>query len=273
MTTAVARSPLKVSSALTVETRHGAFTGKRWMQLLAAIGASPSITAAAKSVGLSYKAAWDAIEAMNNLAEKPLVERTVGGKGGGGTRLTARGEQLVATFREVEIENARFVERLNARIAGAGPDLKIIERLSMLTSARNHFAGKVVRIQRGAVNDEVELKLSGGERIVAIVTHPSVQQLGLRKGADAVALIKASSVIVAVAGGSPMKLSARNQLAGTISRIVPGAVNSEIVIALAGGNSVAAIITNASAKEMRLAVGAAATAIFKASSVILAVAA
>jgi molybdate transport system regulatory protein len=267
----MARSSLKISSALTVETRRGAFTGKRWMQLLAAIAANPSITAAAKSVGLSYKAAWDAVEAMNNLSDQPLVERIVGGKGGGGTRLTARGEQLVATYREVEAVNTRFVERLNARIAGAGPDLKIIERLTMLTSARNHFAGKVLRIERGAVNDEVELKLSGGDRIVAIVTHRSVEQLGLRKGAEAIALIKASSVIVGVDNGSTMKLSARNQLTGTISRIVPGAVNSEIVIALAGGNSVAAIITQASAKQMRLAVGSKVRAIFKASSVILAV--
>lgn len=252
------------------------------MELLAAIGVTHSITAAARSVGLSYKAAWDAIEAMNNLAEKPLVERTVGGKGGGGTRLTARGEQLIATFREVEIENARFVEQLNARIATARSDLKIIQRLGMLTSARNHFAGRIVRIVPGAVNDEVQLQLSGGETIVAIVTRQSVKQLGLKTGGDAVALIKASSVIVAsvivasaivgVADAAPMQLSARNQLAGTIARISAGAVNTEVVIALAGGNSVAAIITNASAKAMQLRKGKAATAIFKASSVILAVA-
>lgn len=267
----MARSALKIRSALTVETRHGPFAGKRWMQLLSAIKNSPSITAAAKQVGLSYKAAWDAIEAMNNLSDRPLVERSVGGRGGGGTRLTARGEQLVATFREVEIENARFLERLNQRIANADPDLRLIGKLTMLTSARNHFAGTVVGITAGAVNDEVELKLSGGDRIVAVITHRSVQQLGLRKGAEAVALIKASSVIVAVAAEPPLKLSARNQLPGTIARIAPGAVNTEVVIALAGGNSVAAIITNASAKAMRLSEGAAAVAVFKASSVILAV--
>jgi molybdate transport system regulatory protein len=269
---AMARSAMKIRSALTVETRRGAFTGKRWMQLLAAIADSPSITAAAKSVGLSYKAAWDAIEAMNNLSDAPLVERSVGGKGGGGTRLTARGAQLVATFREVEAENASFVERLNAHIAGAGQDLKIIGRLSMLTSARNHFAGNIVQITPGAVNDEVELKLAGGERIVATITRRSVEQLGLRKNGEAIALVKASSVIVAIDVGAPMKLSARNQLAGTIARVVPGTLNSEVVIALAGGNSVAAIITNASAKRMRLAEGMAARAVFKASSVILAVA-
>ena len=169
------------------------------------------------------------------------------------------------------------MEQLNARIATARSDLKIIKRLGLLTSARNHFAGRIVRIVSGAVNDEVQLQLSGGETIVAIVTRQSVKHLGLQAGGDAVALIKASSVIVAsvivaVADGAPMQLSARNQLAGTISRISAGAVNTEVVIALAGGNSVAAIITNASARQMQLRKGKAATAIFKASSVILAIA-
>jgi molybdate transport repressor ModE-like protein len=66
--------------------------------LLAKIAECGSITQAAKAIRMSYKAAWDAIDAMNNLAGEPLVERLAGGKGGGGTRLTARGEQLVANF-------------------------------------------------------------------------------------------------------------------------------------------------------------------------------
>ena len=194
-------SPFRINSALTVEGKRGPFVGKRWMELLAAIGRAQSITAAAKDVGLSYKAAWDAIDAMNNLAEHPLVERVVGGKGGGGTRLTAHGERLVAIFSAVEEENARFVERLNSRIAGAASELETIGRLSMLTSARNHFAGKVVRVVTGAVNDEVELELKGGSRIVAIITRESCERMELQSGSDAIALIKASSVIVATDEG------------------------------------------------------------------------
>ena len=63
----------------------------------------------------------------------------------------------------------------------------------MLTSARNHLAGKVVHITTGAVNDEVELELSGGDRVVAIITHESVEHLSLKLGDSAIALIKASS--------------------------------------------------------------------------------
>ncbi|HSW11832.1 MAG TPA: TOBE domain-containing protein [Solimonas sp.] len=267
-----AKKTLAVSGSLQLETRLGTIGNPRWIELLAALGDSHSITQAAKAVGLSYKAAWDAVEAMNNLSDRPLVERVVGGKGGGGTRLTLRGSQLVETYRAVAAEHARFLERVNGRINNAEADLRMLGRLTMMTSARNHFSGKVVRIKAGAVNDEVELELSGGERLVAIVTHESVENLGLKKGVDALALVKASWVIVALDEGPEMKLSARNRLRGSVSKLTRGAVNSEVVIGLKGGNSVAAVITNTSVDELGLTEGKAASAIFKASSVILGVA-
>ena len=76
-------------------------------------------------------------------------------------------------------ENARFLEVLNRRVGNVDDDLRVLGRLTMLTSARNHFIGKVVRIKKGAVNDEVELELSGGDRLVAIVTRESTENLGL----------------------------------------------------------------------------------------------
>ena len=261
---------MRILSSLTVEGRRGTFGSVRWMELLGAIGSEASIAAAARHVGLSYKAAWDAVEAMNNLADARLVERAVGGKGGGGARLTPAGERLVATWRAVEAENARFIELLNARIASASDDLNIIGRFAMLTSARNHLAGRISRITAGAVSDEVELELSGGGKIIAIITHASAECMGLAEGVRAIALVKASSVIVGT-GLDGMRLSTRNQLPGTVTRVTPGAVNTEVVIEVTGGNSIAAIITNASAEQMKLSVGSVATALFKASSVILAV--
>ena len=240
----MARSSIRIGSALSVHTRAGALGNKRWMDLLASVGETNSISAAAKVVGLTYKAAWDAVDAMNNLSDRPLVERSVGGKGGGGTRLTANGRQLVKTFRMVEAENTRFLAALNTRVKNVDRDLGILGRLTMLTSARNHFAGKVSRIKTGSVNDEVQIKLTGGERLVSIITHESAENLGLIVGSAVVALVMASSVIVAIDDDAPLKLSARNRLAGTIRRLVKGAVNTEVVIDLKGGNSVAAIITN-----------------------------
>lgn len=140
----------------------------------------------------------------------------------------------------------------------------------MRTSARNQFDGTVTSLKTGAVNDEVEISTASGVKIVAIITHASAAGLGLTVGKPAFALIKASSVIVvADAGGA--RFSTRNRLAGTVSRVQHGAVNTEVVVDVAGGASVAAIVTQESAQRLGLAVGTPATAIFKASNVIVGV--
>ena len=252
------------------------FGGQGRVDLLASIAETGSISQAAKALGMSYKGAWDAIDAMNNLAGEALVERLAGGKGGGGTRLTARGEQLVRNFRLIDQVHRDFVDQLNRQAAGIADDLnddlKLISRLNMKTSARNQFFGTVSRVRPGAVNDEIELDIAGGHRIVAIVTRESTDNLGLQPGRQAFALIKSSSVIL-VTDGAGARFSARNQLAGTVARLTPGAVNTEVVIDLPGGGSVAAIITNDSAEALELAPAAPVTAMFKASSVIVGTAA
>ncbi|HMM54664.1 MAG TPA: TOBE domain-containing protein [Candidatus Desulfobacillus sp.] len=240
------------------------------IELLAKVAESGSITQAAKAIGMSYKAAWDAIDTMNNLAGEPLVERLAGGKGGGGTRLTRRGEQLVENFRLIEREHRQFVEQLGRQASGIADDLVLIRRMKMNTSARNQFLGKVTAVKKGAVNDEISLEIVGGQQIVAIITRESTESLGLAPGCEAFALIKASSVIV-MTGGEGAKLSARNRLAGTVTRLQAGAVNSEVVIGLPGGGAIAAIITNESAGKLGLKPGAKAVALFKASSVIIGV--
>lgn len=68
----------------------------------------------------------------------------------------------------------------------------------MKLSARNVLKGKVVKITRGAVNAEVTVKLPGGEEIVSIITITSVDNLGLKEGGEAYAVIKASNVMIAV---------------------------------------------------------------------------
>jgi molybdate transport system regulatory protein len=248
------------------------FGGAGRITLLAAIAASGSITKAAKAIHMSYKAAWDAVDNMNNLAGEALVERVSGGKGGGGTRLTARGAQLVENFKLIEREHRQFVQQLSRQAAGIADDFLLIRRMAMKTSARNQFLGKVTQVQRGAVNDEVTLEIAGGQHIVAVVTHESTEDLGLYPGVQAFAMIKASWIIVMVDQGGA-RFSARNRLAGTVFQVQRGAVNSEVVIDLDGGGKLAAIVTNESIDSLRLAPGARATGLFKASSVILGVSA
>jgi molybdate transport system regulatory protein len=247
------------------------FGGAGRITLLAAIAESGSITKAAKAIHMSYKAAWDAVDNMNNLAGEALVERVSGGKGGGGTRLTARGAQLVENFKLIEREHRRFVQQLSRQAAGIADDFLLIRRMAMKTSARNQFLGKVTQVQRGAVNDEVTLEIAGGQHIVAVVTHESTENLGLQPGAQAFAMVKASSVIVMVDDDGSTRFSARNRLPGTVFQVQRGGVNSEVVIDLDGGGRLAAIITNESLDGMRIAERERATGMFKASSVILGV--
>jgi molybdate transport system regulatory protein len=207
---------------------------------------------------------------MNNLAGDALVERSTGGKGGGGTRLTEAGHHLIATFRQLENEHRRFLQSLGSTLPGLADTLPLIRRLAMKTSARNQFFGTVRRLTLGAVNDEIELELQGGDRLVAVITHESTQRLGLRVGGEAIALVKAPWIIV-MTDDAGVKLSARNRLVGDVVELTPGAVNTEVTIKLAGGNTVSAIITSQSAAELGLAVGKRASAVFKASHIIVGV--
>jgi molybdopterin-binding protein len=68
----------------------------------------------------------------------------------------------------------------------------------MKLSARNILKGKVVKVMRGAVNSEVTIDLPGGTQLVSIITNTSVDNLGLKEGKEAYAIIKASNVLVGV---------------------------------------------------------------------------
>jgi molybdate transport system regulatory protein len=139
-------------------------------------------------------------------------------------------------------------------------------------SARNVFKSRITAVKTGAVNSEIDLATAGGDKIVAIVTNDSVKALGLAVGKEATALVKASSVLV-LADGAGVKLSARNCMTGKITRVSEGPVSAEVSIALAGGEAVHATITRDACAELGLKTGATATAVFKASAVILAVSA
>ena len=140
----------------------------------------------------------------------------------------------------------------------------------MKASARNQFTGVVNDVLIGAVNAEVHLSLKGGETIVASITKESVEKLGIKSGLEVIALVKAPQIIVVTDFGG-YKLSARNQLQGTVTQVKPGAVNSEVDIELKGGDKVAATVTNDSVESLGLRKGQSATAVFKAGAVILAV--
>ncbi|PJR64612.1 MULTISPECIES: TOBE domain-containing protein [Raoultella] len=139
----------------------------------------------------------------------------------------------------------------------------------MAISARNQLVGTVSATERGAVNDEVELTLKDGAKLVAIVTSSSKAALSLEPGKDVIALIKAPWVTLATEDCG-LKFSARNQFAGEISKVTPGAVNATVHVKTDAGFEIVSVITNESCEELQLAIGVRVIALIKASSIIIA---
>ncbi|MCY1212547.1 Transcriptional regulator ModE [compost metagenome] len=206
------------------------------LALLEQIAVQGSITRAAKAAGLSYKAAWDAIDELNNLAERPLVERSVGGKGGGGARLSAEGERLLALYKRLESLQARLLES-----AESEQDLELLGRLMLRTSARNQLSGRVLDIQSKGRNDLVKVELAGGARLLAQITRDSTERLELAPGRGVVALIKAGWLrLQALSEPADESL---NQLQGRIEEILDAADGpSEVRIALASSQTLCALV-------------------------------
>ncbi|MBI5575604.1 MAG: TOBE domain-containing protein [Deltaproteobacteria bacterium] len=262
--------PLEVSGTVWLGKGDDVLLGSDRIGLLEKIGECGSITKAARAAGISYKTAWDIVSAVNNLSEKPLVRRMTGGKGGGGTVLTEEGKDVVRRYRVLQKEHERFLGGLSEKIGDVETFYRFLRRIAVRVSARNTFLGKVAGIKKGAVSTEVTLSLKGGDTVVAVITKESAESLGLRKGADAYGIIKASSVLL----GKDLheaKISARNLLCGTVETLAEGPVNEEVTVKLSGGNILTSIITRESAKKLALKHGDHVCAVVKASSVILGV--
>lgn len=276
------KSTSKVASAagprllgkLEVSTELGTFLGDTRIRLLEAIDQYGSISQAAKHVPLSYKAAWDAVDAMNNLADQPLVERSTGGKHGGGTLLTPHGRKVVGLYRAVEAEYQMALDRLMTQWGEIGEGSarsfqQLLRRMGMRTSARNQFVCTVSGLREGDVDYEVYLRLDKQNELVAVITRDSAEQLGIQIGMEVVALVKASAVLLLTDEG--LRTSARNHLWGEVERITEGPVNSEVVLSLGRGKTVTAVVTKDSVNALGLVEGGRACAIFKSSSVILSI--
>lgn len=96
--------------------------GKGRVELLRQIEATGSISKAAKAMKMSYKAAWDAVDAMNNAMGIPLVESASGGTRGGGSRLTAAGKKLIHDYHALEEQHRQWLDAatraFSARLSG-----------------------------------------------------------------------------------------------------------------------------------------------------------
>ncbi|MEF8794120.1 TOBE domain-containing protein [Thiohalorhabdus sp.] len=262
-------SPTRMAGRLWLEKGDRGFLGRGRAELLERIDELGSMAKAARALGMGYKRAWDMVEAINNLADAPLVERATGGRGGGGTRLTEHGRAMIAEFRAAETAYERLLGMLSSEADNPERLHALLGRLALKTSARNQWWGRVSAVDRGPVNSEVTLTLGGGEPLVAVITNTSCRDLGIVEGAEVAALVKAPHVVLASPHDPPT--STANQLCGRVDRIETGETDAEVGLRLAGGNTVTAVIDREELGELGLVEGTPACALIEASQVILAV--
>ena len=169
----------------------------RRIDILRRIADVGSISEAARRVGVSYKAAWQAIDTLTNLAGAPLLEKAVGGAGGGGSRLTETGRMVLDLADELARARKEVLERFTRRSAVAAGSPAAVSRLStssLQTSMRNQFPARIERIKIGSALVRLILRIDDTHLVRASVTQESLQLLGLRPGMEVLALTKATGI-------------------------------------------------------------------------------
>ncbi len=205
-----------------------ATTDKR-IDILRRIGMVGSISEAARGAGVSYKAAWQALETLGNLAGTPIVEKAVGGRGGGGATLTDAGRRVLEAADQFEHARVRVMAGLHDSAVGSAHAAGLAAS-GLRTSMRNQFPCHVQGLTRTQGLVRVGLTLAHGERLFARITRESVQLLDLARGKPVLALCKATAVQVAC---RIEPAQARNLLRATVVRAAPGRSGGEVSLRLA----------------------------------------
>jgi len=208
----------------------GYATADKRIEILQLVDRHGSISQAARVAGISYKAAWQAIHTLTNLAGQALVDSSVGGAGGGGVRLTPAGKHLLAVAGQLQTAWQGVLARINgaASSALAGPR----------TSMRNHLRCTVSRLESDGARDpmvRVALTLNGGGELASLITRESAELLGLADGLPVLALCKATAVRVQTAPSDPAMSKGINMLHGRVLNVSRGAQRDEVSVGLDGG--------------------------------------
>ena len=177
---------------LTIKLQDTLFADPRRIELLRQIKQIGSINQAAKLAGVSYKTAWDNIDAMTKISPKPLLERSTGGKQGGGTQLTSYAERLLQLYDLLQHTQKRAFDILHEENISLDNALVATAKSSLKTSARNQLFGKVSGLKQKGALVWVDVNIEGmNEPIYAVITEKSSKRLELTLGREVMLLIKA----------------------------------------------------------------------------------
>ena len=171
---------------LTIKLQDTLFADPRRIELLRQIKQIGSINQAAKLAGVSYKTAWDNIDAMTKISPKPLLEQ------GGGTQLTSYAERLLQLYDLLQHTQKRAFDILHEENIPLDNALVATAKSSLKTSARNQLFGKVSGLKQKGALVWVDVNIEGmNEPICAVITEKSSKRLELTLGREVMLLIKA----------------------------------------------------------------------------------
>lgn len=216
-------------SAASISEALGHASADKRLEVLRRVAETGSISQAARDAGISYKAAWQAIDTLSNLSGQTLVERTVGGSGGGGARITPQGLQLLALADEL----ARARDAVLSRFAG-GPPMPF--GLGLRTSMRNQLPCLVEAVEPLGADDpavRVRLRTPGQALLTSSLTRESADLMALGAGLEVLVLCKATAV--RVGRGEVDAAPGQCVLHGRIERLSRGQERDEVVLSLDGG--------------------------------------
>jgi molybdate transport system regulatory protein len=256
----------KIDATLSLRSGDRFLVGRDRIKLLEAVAKHGSISKAAKAVGYSYKTAWDSVDAINNLLPSPAFVTKMGGSGGGGgAQVTDEGLRLIETFNKIEEKLARLSSRISE--AGLhGEEEMLLFTFGARISSRNTFHCIIEKIKKGPVDVELELRLSSGAALFAVVTNAAVDELELVNGKNILALVKAYSI-----GLSVQRLpDPVNNISGTVSRLIKGQKNWEVLLGIGEGKTLTTVIPREQAEKLSITRGQILSAHFSPQDVIIA---
>ncbi len=203
------------------------------IDILRLVGQLGSISQAAREAKVSYKAAWQAIDTLTNLAGVELVERAVGGSGGGGARITVAGQKLLSIADLL----SRTRDQVLASLDTSDRPLPLLASIGIRTSMRNLLPCHIEQLVVQGQMVRIGLRLGGTSeacKLFSRITKVSAQLLGLQIGQSVLALCKATAVVVTAFPADQLD-TAQQFLSGRAVRVSRGQSGDEVSLQLDAG--------------------------------------
>ena len=223
---AMKKAQLQLAEAL------GQQSADKRIDILRRIGQVGSISEAARHAGVSYKAAWQAIDTLSNLAGVALLERAVGGAGGGGARLTPAGLRVLQAADRIHAARLDVLQQIASEARSGDAGLTNLSALALRTSMRNQMPCTVQSLKPCAGAIRVELRLADQTQLWSRITRESAQLLNLKPGVAVLALCKATAVTM---GTAFEPADGINLLPGSVRRASRAKAGGEVALVLASG--------------------------------------